>query len=253
MRPNRVRELVAGKQCALGGWMAFNSPYAAELMGHCGFDTVVVDLQHGPLYLDAAVPMLQALSATSAMPMARCSGNNFFEINKLLDAGAYGIICPMIDTADDARRLVSACRYPPQGTRSFGPTRGELYGGKDYFQHANGTILVWAMIETPLGMKNLDEICAVDGLDGVFVGPSDLSLALGVSPLPRWTQPPLSDALARILAAARAAGKMTGCFCGSERMAIDMKKLGFDYLSIGMDAALLRAAAEERINAVRNA
>lgn len=254
MRPNRLRQMHAEGACALGGWLAFSSPYSAELMGHAGFDTVVVDLQHGPLYLDAAVPMLQALSATPAMPMARPSGNSFAEINKLLDAGAYGIICPMIDTADDARRLVAACRYPPAGTRSFGPTRGLLYGGADYFQHANDTILVYAMIETPQGMRNLDEICAVEGLDGVFVGPSDLSLALGVAPAPRWKEPPLSDALQAIVDAARRAGKMAACFsAGSEAMAIDMKKLGFDFLIVGMDAVLMSAAAQQRVKAVRGA
>ncbi|MEN9316507.1 MAG: hypothetical protein RIS35_2900, partial [Pseudomonadota bacterium] len=215
MKPHRLRERFAARQTAAGGWLSFNSPYAAEVMGHAGFDAVVVDLQHGPLYLDAAVPMLQALSSTPATPMARCTQNDFGEINKLLDSGAYGIICPMIDSADDARRFVDACRYPPMGRRSFGPTRGMLYGGPDYFEHANDTIVAYAMIETPDGLKNLDEICAVPGLDGIFVGPSDLSLALGVPPAPKWRQPPLSDALARILEATRAAGKMAGIFCVS--------------------------------------
>lgn len=251
MRPHRLRERFAARQTAVGGWLSFNSPYAAEVMGHAGFDTVVVDLQHGPLYLDAAVPMLQALSSTPATPMARCSQNDFGEINKLLDSGAYGIICPMIDSAEDARRFVDACRYPPMGRRSFGPTRGMLYGGPDYFTHANDTILTYAMIETPDGLKNLEAICAVPGLDGIFVGPSDLSLALGVPPAPKWKQPPLSDALARILSVTRAAGRMAGIFCASNEFAVDAKQLGFDFIVQANDAVLLKAAAERAVAALR--
>lgn len=251
MRPHRLRELFAARQTAVGGWMSFNSSYAAEVMGHAGFDTVVVDLQHGPLYLDAALPMLQAISSTPATPMARCSQNDFGEINKLLDAGAYGIICPMIDSAEDARRFVSACRYPPAGARSFGPTRGILYGGPDYFEHANDTILTYAMVETPAGMQNLEAICAVPGLDGVFVGPSDLSLALGVPPNPKWRQPPLSDALAKILAATKAAGKIAGIFCVNSEFAVDAKKMGFDFIVQANDAVLLTNEAKRAVAALR--
>ena len=253
MRPHRLREAFAARQPAFGGWMSINSPYAAEVMGHAGFDTVVVDLQHGPLYLDAAVPMLQALSSTPATPMARCSQNDFGEINKLLDAGAYGIICPMIDSADDARAFVDACRYPPAGRRSFGPTRGILYGGPDYFDHANDTIVAYAMIETPDGLRNLDAICAVPGLDGIFVGPSDLSLALGAPPAPKWRQPPLSDALAKILQATKAAGKMAGIFCASREFAADAAKMGFDFVVLANDAVMLRAAAGDWLAAARGA
>jgi 4-hydroxy-2-oxoheptanedioate aldolase len=214
---------------------------------------VVVDLQHGPFYLDAAVPMLQALSATPSMPMARCSGNNFFEINKLLDAGAYAIICPMIDSAADAASFVSACRYPPTGTRSYGPTRGFLYGGADYFDHANDTIMTWAMVETPQAMKELDAIAATPGLDGIFVGPADLSLALGSMPPPQHTKEPLASALKLIVERTHAAGKLVGCFSTTLDMAVDLKKMGFDFVSVAMDAALLRTAATERVNAVRKA
>lgn len=251
MRPNRLRELHAEGRTALGGWMSINSPYAAELMGHAGFDAVVVDLQHGPLYLDAAVPMLQALSATPAMPMARCSANVFSEINKLLDAGAYGIVCPMIDTADDARAFVEACRYPPRGRRSFGPTRGFLYGGPDYFRHADDTVIAYGMVETPEGLRNLDAICAVPGLDGVFVGPSDLSLALGVAPLPKWRDAPLAGALAKILQAVKRAGKMAGIFCVNLEFAADMKALGYDFVVLSNDAAMLRSSAEQWVQALR--
>jgi 4-hydroxy-2-oxoheptanedioate aldolase len=120
------------------------------------------------------------------VPLARPSRNDFAEIGKLLDAGAYGVILPMIDTAEDARRLVDAVRYPPRGRRSFGPARGLLYGGADYAERADDELLAFAMIETSQGLANLDAIAAVEGLDGLFIGPTDLSLALGVPPQPRW-------------------------------------------------------------------
>ena len=243
MRANKLHAMFAAKQTATSGWMSFSSTYAAEVLGHSGFDAVVIDLQHGPFYLDAAIPLMQAISATPAVPLARCSGNDFAEINKLLDGGAYGIICPMIETVEDAKRFVSACRYPPQGTRSFGPTRGLLYGGADYFQHANKEILTWGMIETPQAMQNLDAICAVEGLDGVLVGPSDLSLALGAPPLPNHTVEPLKGAIQRIYDAARKAGKYTAIFCVQPEFAVDMKKMGFDLVAPGNDAGQLRARA----------
>lgn len=251
MRPNRLRERSIAKQTALAGWITFSSTYAAELVGHSGLDAVVIDLQHGPLYLDAAVPMLQALSATPAMPMVRCSANNFFEIGKLLDAGAYSIICPLIEDAEDAKRFVGACRYPPMGARSYGPTRGFLYGGADYFEQANRNIVTWAMIETPRSVRELDSICAVEGLDGVFIGPTDLSISLGVSPPPKWREVPLSTEIERVLATARAAGKMTGIYCTTPEMAADMRSAGFDMVVLGNDAVMLTAALQDWIGKVR--
>jgi len=242
MRPNRLRELFAQKKPAVVAWMSFASSYAAEVIGHSGVDAVTLDLQHGPIYLDAALPMLQAISATPAMPMVRCSGNNFAEIGKLLDAGAYSVICPLIEDAEDARRFVAACRYPPHGTRSHGPTRGLLYGGPDYWFKANETIVTWGMIETPQSLKNLDAICSVEGLDGVFVGPADLSISLGSVPPVKWREAPLAPALERILTSARAAGKMTGIFCTSAEMAADMRRAGFDMLVLANYAAILRGA-----------
>ena len=166
MRRNALKELFERKQTALGGWCAIGNPYSAEVLGHCGYDTVVVDLQHGLIFLDQAMGMLAAISATPAMPMARVSENHFFEINKLLDAGAYGVICPMIDDVEDARRFVSACRYPPAGTRSYGPARGLLYGGMDYFAGANNEILTLAMIETPrTGMPNFSSNASASSAD----------------------------------------------------------------------------------------
>ena len=251
MRPNALKELFKQKKTAWSGWAAIGNPYSAEVLGHSGFDAVVVDLQHGMIYLDQAGPMLAAISSTPAMPMVRVSENQFFEANKLLDAGAYGVICPMIDDAEGARRFVGACRYPPMGTRSYGPTRGLLYGGPDYFAHANDTILTLGMIETPRGLQNLDEIAAVPGLDGLFIGPSDLSIALGVSPAPDWKNGPLAEAIDRILAAARKHDKMAGIFCVSLEFAEAMRDKGFDYINLSNDAAMLRASGAAWLKKLR--
>ena len=253
MRPNSLKLKFRNKECAIGGWCSIGSPYSAELLGHGGFDTVVVDLQHGMLYIEQAMAMLAALSATPAMPMVRVSDNQFFEINKLLDAGAYGVICPMIDDVEAARRFVGACRYPPLGTRSFGPTRGLLYGGPDYFSGANDEILTLGMIETPKGLANVDEIAALEGLDGLFVGPSDLSLALGLVPGTDWRSGRLGEAIDRILASARRHGKMAGIFCTSLPFAQDMKQKGFDYINLGNDSAYLRSASQEWVAAMQGA
>lgn len=253
MRPNTLKQKFARKEISLGGWCAIGNPYSAEVMGHGGYDTVVVDLQHGMIYIDQALSMLAALSATPTMPMVRVSENHFFEINKLLDGGAYGVICPMIDDVAAAQRFVSACRYPPSGRRSYGPTRGFLYGGADYFNGADDTILTLGMIETPDGLRNLDAIAAVDGLDGLFVGPSDLSLALGLPPMPVWRSGPLADAIDTILASAHRNGKMAGIYCSSLEFAQDMQKKGFDYVNLGNDAAYLRSASQEWVSAMTGA
>jgi 4-hydroxy-2-oxoheptanedioate aldolase len=253
MRANAVKAVMAAGRTALVGWCGIGNGYAAELMGHAGFDGVVVDLQHGQVYLDQAIPMLQALSSTPATPMARVSENNFFEINKILDSGAYGVIVPMIDTAADARRVVEAVRYPPAGRRSFGPARGLLYGGPDYPAHADAELLAFAMIETPQGLANLDAIAAVPGIDGLFIGPADLSIALGVAPTPKWRDDPLRGAIARILASARAHGKFAGIFCSGVEMGIDMRAMGFDMVVPANDATLLRGAAQSSCDRIRGA
>jgi 4-hydroxy-2-oxoheptanedioate aldolase len=251
MRPNRIQQKFASGETAWMGWSSIGNAYAAELMGHAGFDAVLVDLQHGPFNLESATAMMQALSATPATPVARCPSLDAGTINKLLDAGAWGIVCPMIDTPQQAQALVSACRYPPQGTRSFGPARGFLYGGADYFEQANRTIQCWAMIETRAGLDNLPAICATPGLDGIFVGPSDLSLALGQPPVPRWHEAPLANALQWIVDQARVAGIATGIFCGSVQMAIDMRRLGFGLIVPGFDAQYLGSTARDWLTAAR--
>ncbi|MGE0797412.1 MAG: HpcH/HpaI aldolase/citrate lyase family protein [Lautropia sp.] len=251
MRPNALKQKFQNKQQTIGSWCGIGSSYSTELLAHAGFDTIVIDLQHGLVSPEQLIAMLQAISASPAMPMVRVSQNDFAEINKALDAGAYGVICPMIDTVADAERFVAACRYPPRGNRSYGPARCLMYGGPDYYPGADDTILKLAMIETPQGLANVDAIAAVDGIDGLFIGPSDLSLALGVAPGTDWRKDPMAGAIDRIQSTARKHGKLTGIFSPSLAFAQDMQRRGIDYVSVGSDVGMLRTIAKEWAAAVR--
>jgi 4-hydroxy-2-oxoheptanedioate aldolase len=228
-----------------------DSAYLAEVLSHCGFDTVVVDLQHGMFGLDRAITLLQAVSAGPAIPMARCPSVAASTIGKLLDAGAYGIVCPAVDTAEQAAAFVRACRYPPIGERSFGPSRGLLYGGADYAAHANATVLTWAMIESRRALDELDTILATPGLDGVYVGPNDLALSLGESPASARLPDAVRAALAEIATAARDHRRWAGVFCSDAAVAREMVELGFHLVTPGNDVGLLRSAAHERLTAIR--
>ena len=251
MRPNTVKQRLQKGESIVNGWVGMSSTLSAEIIGLAGFDCVTVDLQHGMIGFDAAVPILQTLSGTAAIPLVRVPANDGPQIMRALDAGAYGIICPMISTPDQAEHFVSACRYPPKGDRSFGPSRGLLYGGADYYHHADETILKLAMIETQQGLDNLDLILAVDGLDGIFVGPNDLSLALGQAPSSEPTADVVVEAIAHILARVQVHGKIPGIFCSSGDAAAMRLTQGFKFVVPGNDANILKQAATAAVNAAR--
>src|SRR5262245_53329827 len=214
MRENTLRRLWGEGRAAVNGWCAIPSSFSAETMAHQGWDSLTVDLQHGVVDYTALVPMLQAISTTSTVPMVRVPWLEPGILMKALDAGAYGLICPMVNTRDDAARLVAYTHYAPQGTRSFGPIRGLLYGGADYPQHANKTIVVFAMIETAEALDNLDAILSVEGLDAIYIGPSDLSLALGCKPAFDEVDPKVDQAIGHILARAQAHNVIAGIHNG---------------------------------------
>lgn len=251
MRANAVRSRHAAGQPVFNAWLAIGAPYAAEIVAHQGYDAVTVDCQHGMIGFDVALAMLQAISTTPAMPFVRPSGNHAAEIMHWLDAGAYGIICPMISTPEDAAALVSACRYPPVGTRSYGPARGLLYGGADYHERANATITVLAMIETAEGLANLDAIVATPGLDGVYIGPNDLCLALGCPPQSESRDPVAVEAIERIRAATVAQGKIAGIFCSGGAGAAQRLGEGFTFVTPGNDATILKSGAAAALAAAR--
>ena len=253
MRANSLRALHAAGTPIINAWAALPSTYSAELLAHSGYDAITVDAQHGMMGFETGLAMLQAISTTPSVPLVRPSGLVPGEIMHWLDAGSYGIICPMISTPAEAAALVAACRYAPLGARSYGPARGLLYGGADYFDQANSEIIVLAMIETAAGLANLDAIVATPGLDGIYVGPNDLSVALGQPPLTGATTPVVIEAVARIQAACMAHGRISGIFCANGTVAAQRIAEGFDLVTPGNDAGLLRTAATEAAITARGA
>lgn len=250
MCENQLRSLWQRGAPALCAWLTIPSSFAAEIMAHAGFDCVTIDLQHGLVDYQAAVPMLQAISTTDTTPLARVPWNDPGIIMKMLDAGCYGIICPMISTVEEAAAFAAACRYPPAGMRSYGPKRATLYAGEDYPSAANDTVLAIAMIETAAGLANVDAIAALPGIDALYIGPADLSLALGRSQRVDQTDPVLVEALDCVLAAARRHGKVAGLHTATPAYAAAMVEKGFQLVTVATDAAFLESAARAVVASV---
>ncbi|MGH6814726.1 MAG: HpcH/HpaI aldolase family protein, partial [Hyphomicrobiaceae bacterium] len=232
MRRNAIKKILAEGGRVINGWAAIPNSYATEVYAHQGWDSVTVDLQHGPVGYQTAVTMLQAISTTDAVPMARVPWNDPALIMKLLDAGAYGLVCPMINTKAEAEAFVSAARYAPLGTRSFGPNRAVQYGGADYWQHANEEILLFAMIETTKALANLDDILAVPSLNGTYIGPSDLSLSMGAMPTLDPSDPQVLAAIETIRRKTQARGLIAGIHTDSPKTALKRYAEGFQLCTV---------------------
>jgi len=251
MRENRIRTMWAAGKAVVNGWLAIPNVFSAETMAHAGWDALTIDMQHGVVDYDAALAMLTAISTTSVAPVVRVPWLDPGIIMKMLDAGAYGIICPMVNTRADAERFVSAMRYPPRGSRSFGPIRALLHAGVDYPQHANATVIAFAMIETRQALDNLDEILSVEGLDAVYIGPADLSLALGCTPRFDQEEQPVVEAIDLILAKAREHGVVPCIHNGTPEYARKMVEKGFRFVTIASDARLMAAGAQQVVARMR--
>ncbi|WP_431300556.1 HpcH/HpaI aldolase family protein [Tabrizicola sp. BL-A-41-H6] len=237
---------------AINGWCAVPSPVTAEIIGRAGFDMVTVDLQHGLIDYQMALTMCQVLQGLPAPVIARVPWNEPGILMKCLDAGFAGVICPMVNTADDARRLVQASRYAPMGGRSFGPTRANLVHGASYAKGANASVLVLAMIETREALQNLDEILAVEGIDGVYVGPSDLGLSLGYEPTLEPTAVEVLSAITDIVTRTRAANRIAGVHTGSPAMVARMLAQGFHFASLLTDMRIFVNAVGSQLAAARD-
>jgi 4-hydroxy-2-oxoheptanedioate aldolase len=251
MRISRLRTRWAEGEAVVSAWLSIGSGYSAEIVGWSGVDCVTVDLQHGMIDMQTLIGMLQSISATPATPIVRVPSCDPPLLMKALDAGAYGVICPMINSAAQAAAFVEATRYPPHGNRSFGPSRGLLYGGADYFEQADATIVRLAMIETADGLAAVRDICAVEGLDGIFIGPSDLGLALGRGPVSDPSAPEVTAAIDYCLKVARSSGKRAGIFCPSGVVAARRVEEGFDFVVPNSDANLLKAAMAMELGVLR--
>jgi len=241
----------AENRAALNGWLAIPDGFASEIMAHQGWDSLTVDLQHGVVDYAAAVRMLTAIGTTDVVPVVRVPWLDPGIIMKSLDAGALAVICPMINTAADARVLADAMRYAPQGGRSYGPIRASFAHGADYPKRANEIVTAFAMIETKQAMAVLDDILATPGIDGVYVGPNDLALTLGLAPQFDPTHRTMLDAFDHILARAKHHGKRAAIHTGSAGYAKTMANKGFDLVTVGSDARFIAAGAAAEVAAFR--
>jgi 4-hydroxy-2-oxoheptanedioate aldolase len=257
VRHNTLKSIWAQGGAVLNGWCSIPSSFSAEIMAHQGFDSITIDMQHGLIDYQVATTMLQAISTTPVIPLTRVPWNDPGFIMKVLDAGSYGVICPMINTPEDARALVRACKYPPHGFRSFGPIRAKYYGGGsthgggDYHQFANDELLVIPQIETREAIENLDAILAVPGISAIYVGPSDLAMALGSEPRKGQNDPAVVAARNTILAAATRHGIPAGIHTNSADVAVKMIEAGFQFTSLQSDDRFLMARAQEEVASVR--
>ena len=235
---------------ALNAWSTFGGGSAAGVLASAGFDAVTVDLQHGEQTLEGLGDVVGAIERAGAVPFVRIGWNDPATVMRALDLGARGVICPMVDTAEDAAAFVRFCRYPPLGVRSYGPVRSAFGTGRRQTDAANESVLAFVQIETSEGWANVEAICAVAGLDGVYVGPADLSLALGFE-LRRPER-------ARHARCARSgggrglgSGVVPGIHAPSFERAVEMARRGFRFVGAAGDVELLRAGAAESIERTR--
>ena len=251
MKPNRLRQLWAGGNSVVNGWLHIPSMWSAEVMANAGWDSLTVDLQHGMHSIETAIQLMQAIATTQTVPLARVNWNEPGSIMRLLDAGAYGIICPMINTRAECETFVGACRYPPLGYRSLGPTRARVIYGADYAQHANDQVITMAMVETKEALDNLDEIAAVPGLDMIFVGTGDLGLSLTGEVGNDMGHPAVEAALDVILAACQRHKILAGLFVTSPSYGAHMVKRGFRFVTVKTDSLILTEYAQQVVQQTR--
>lgn len=258
MRKNTLKEIWADGGVVVNGWCSIPSSFSAEVMAHQGFDSICIDMQHGVVDYQVAITMLQAISTTSVVPLTRVPWNDPAMLMKMLDAGSYGVICPMINTQEQAEALVRACKYPPMGIRSFGPIRAKYYGGGgthgggDYHEYANDETLVIPQIETLQAIENLDDILQVPGISAVYVGPSDLAMALGSQPRGGQNDSVVIEARQKILEACKRYEIPAGIHTPSSAVALEMIKEGFQLTTLASDDRFLMVKAKEEVSAVKN-
>ena len=252
MRENKIKKMMNEGKPVINGWLQIPSTVSAEAMAHQGWDSLTIDMQHGLVDYSNALPMLQTISSTNVTPLARVNWNEPGQIMKILDAGCYGIICPMVSNKEQAEKFVQACMYPPNGYRSFGPVRGLIYGGSDYAKHADQEMLKFAMIETKESLDKLDEIMSVKGLDGIYIGPADLSLAIGEEP--GFDKPENSKAYSQILKILEHAKKnkiFAGIHNGTPEYALKMIDKGFNFVTIGADQRAMSTGAKAIVDKMK--
>lgn len=252
---NTLKTLWSEGKPTINGWLSIANGFTAEIMAAQGYDSIGIDLQHGAVDYQAALSMLQAMRASQVVPLVRVPWLEPGIVMKALDAGAYGVICPMINTPGQAAELVSHVRYPPVGQRSFGPTRANFSAGSNYATEANGEILAFAMVETAEAMANLDAIAATPGLDGIYVGPADLTFSLGggrLAPAFDREEPEMIEALRTVVAACKRHGIRAALHCGTPDYAARAVQWGYDMTTVSNDVRLMAGAADAAVKRFRS-
>jgi 4-hydroxy-2-oxoheptanedioate aldolase len=249
-----ARQLQAG-ETVYSGWCGLASPLLAEVIAREGFGAVTVDMQHGLWDITQTVAAIAAIRQGGAGPVVRVPLGDFATASRALDFGAEGIISPMINTAADARAFVAATKYPPIGERSWGPHRAtmlaEIADQKVYLNEGNAFTFTLAMIETRAALDNVGAIAATPGIDGLFLGPADLSIALSQGATVDPSSGAVDREIDRIAETARKAGKIFGAYCHSADRAVALAKRGARFLAVGSDLGFLRAGTAAALKALK--
>ena len=249
MRENAMKAKWKAGEPTHGCWLSIPSSFSAEVMAHQGYDYVCIDMQHGVADYQVAVTMLQAISTTGATPIVRVPWNEPGIIGRMLDAGAMGVVIPMVNSVEEAKQAVAACRYFPDGARSFGPVRAAYYAGSDYFGHANREIACIPMIETRQAVERLDDILSVPGIDAVYVGPADLSITLGLPP--RMDNDGAFEEARLKIATACARHGVTAGIHANAQLSAKHEAAGYRMITITGDAGAMAAGAAADVRAAK--
>ena len=247
---NKIKQIWESGGAAINGWLAIPNGFTAEIMAQAGWDSLVVDLQHGIQDYQSMVQCFQAIQGHPPMPMVRIPWNEPGIVGKVLDAGAAGVICPMVNTAAEARAFVDACYYPPQGRRSNGPIRAGMYT-PNYQSTANTETLCIPMIETGEAVENLEAILDVPGVDAVYIGPSDLGFSIGLPPLMDREEKQILDIYDKVIAAAGKRGIAACLHCATPAYAKRAIGMGFKLVTIASDSMFMGAGARAATAAMR--
>jgi 4-hydroxy-2-oxoheptanedioate aldolase len=251
MRPNKMKKMWREGKPTFGIWLQACNPFIAETMSCLGFDWVLVDGEHSPVDMQTMVKMLQAISVGDSVPLARAQWNDPVEIKRILDGGAYGVVIPWVNNRDEAQQAVSACRYPPDGIRGWGPLRAALYGGAGYTEGANDEIACIVQIETAEAVDNIDEIVTVRGVDAVMIGPADLALSLGLEVRPDHSHPDHVGACKKVLEACKKHGVVPGIFTSGPEEGARRAQEGWLFMPIGTDMQYVTQAAVRGLKTAR--
>jgi len=250
MKVNTAKQKMLRGDPAFGYALGLGSPAAAEVLSNCGIDFILLDTQHGSWGPDSTIQALTAMTAGSAVPMARVAANNFTMIGRLLDEGMLGIVVPMVHTPEDAKAAADACRFPPRGQRSWGWGRARAYGD-DYTDWIDDQVFLAVQIESALAVENAEAILATPGVDGCWIGPSDLALSMGFHPREIDQREEHARALERVVQACRNTGKVAGLACRSLEEAARRPKQGFQFLTAGSDVGFLLSGARAGLKVLR--